>query len=391
MEAARRQAAQPRRARQLGRVDQLLRQARVRPAAVHRGLGRPRRVDQPGRLRQGIWRGRGLGLVRARHQPARHGPANRDHRVHQCRPDGRPGHGQHGRRPVQGLQRLLGHVLDVRLVLIPQVRPDAPLQPARPGLRAEAGQGALDRRPCRSRDGRGLAHPLRHLRHRRDAALPRGPRDRSPSVGIQRGPRRPGRGAVNVSAHRRAAPDAAGDRAARPRGAGHAVALRGGPRRLRDARLQARPAASGGTVFVQGTMSTANLVKVLPQLDERGLNVKIVACISPQLFRMQDAAYRDATVSLADRWDGMAITNRAFKLMNDWVEGDLAARVLALIRLGRSLAHRRLARRGDRGGPSRPGAHRRGHRALRARARLTPRPPARDGRGRSVALAACGR
>ena len=80
----------------------------------------------------------------------------------------------------------------------------------------------------------------------------------------------------------------------------------------------------GGTVFVQGTMSTANLVKVLPQLDERGLNVKIVACISPQLFRMQDAAYRDATVSLADKWDGMAITNRAFKLMNDWVEGDLA-------------------------------------------------------------------
>jgi len=39
---------------------------------------------------------------------------------------------------------------------------------------------------------------------------------------------------------------------------------------------------------------------------------------------MQDAEYRDSVVSAADRWDGMAITNRAFKLMNDWVEGELA-------------------------------------------------------------------
>jgi transketolase len=57
-----------------------------------------------------------------------------------------------------------------------------------------------------------------------------------------------------------------------------------------------------GTVFVQGTTS-----------------------ISPQLFRMQDEAYRHATVSDADRWDGMAITNRAYKLMSDWVDGPIAA------------------------------------------------------------------
>lgn len=80
----------------------------------------------------------------------------------------------------------------------------------------------------------------------------------------------------------------------------------------------------GGTVFVQGTTTTANVVKSLPKLDELGLNVKIVACISPQLFAMQEEAYRSAVVSPADRWDGMAITNRAFKLMNDWVEGALA-------------------------------------------------------------------
>ena len=80
----------------------------------------------------------------------------------------------------------------------------------------------------------------------------------------------------------------------------------------------------GGTLFVQGTTSTANVVKVLPSLDERGLNVKIVACVSPQLFAMQDEAFRSATISTADRWDGMAITNRAWQTMRHWVEGPIA-------------------------------------------------------------------
>ena len=71
-------------------------------------------------------------------------------------------------------------------------------------------------------------------------------------------------------------------------------------------------------------MTTANVVKVLPQLDERGVNVRIVAAISPQLFRRQDRAYQDEICSDADRWDSMAVTNRAFKLMRDWVDGPIA-------------------------------------------------------------------
>jgi transketolase len=89
-----------------------------------------------------------------------------------------------------------------------------------------------------------------------------------------------------------------------------------------------REAAAGspcaGTVYVQGTITTANVVKVLPELERRGLNVRIVAAVSPQLFNMQDPEYRDRIRSEADRWDGMAITNRAFKLMRDWVDGPLA-------------------------------------------------------------------
>jgi len=90
-----------------------------------------------------------------------------------------------------------------------------------------------------------------------------------------------------------------------------------------------RPFRSGlpamGTVFVQGTTTTVNLVKALPDLDAAGINVKVVAAISPQLFRMQEAAYRDSVITPADRLDAMAITNRTVKLMRDWIEGPLGA------------------------------------------------------------------
>jgi len=87
----------------------------------------------------------------------------------------------------------------------------------------------------------------------------------------------------------------------------------------------ARPGSpSAGTVYVQGTVTTANVVKILPELDRAGINVRVVAAISPQLFRRQDATYRDRICSASDRWDGMAITNRAFKLMTDFVDGPVA-------------------------------------------------------------------
>ncbi len=81
----------------------------------------------------------------------------------------------------------------------------------------------------------------------------------------------------------------------------------------------------GGTVFVQGTSTTVNLVKLLPELDRAGLNVKVVAAISPQLFQLQDAAYRERVASTADRWDAMSITHRALRLMADWIAHPIVA------------------------------------------------------------------
>jgi transketolase len=80
-----------------------------------------------------------------------------------------------------------------------------------------------------------------------------------------------------------------------------------------------------GTVFVQGTMTTANLVKILPQLDEAGLNVKIVAAISPQLFALQDDAYRASVATPGERLDAMVISNRARRVMRDWIDHPVVA------------------------------------------------------------------
>ncbi len=79
----------------------------------------------------------------------------------------------------------------------------------------------------------------------------------------------------------------------------------------------------GGTVFVRGTMPTHNLVKVLPELARSGLNVKVVAAISPQLFRSQDSLYRESVQSPADSVDSMVVTSGAFKLMHHWADGPI--------------------------------------------------------------------
>jgi transketolase len=79
----------------------------------------------------------------------------------------------------------------------------------------------------------------------------------------------------------------------------------------------------GGVVYVRGTMPTRNLISVLPDLDRLGVNVRVVAAISPQLFARQPLSYRSSVVRPAGRLDAMVITNGAFKLMNDWADGPL--------------------------------------------------------------------
>lgn len=80
----------------------------------------------------------------------------------------------------------------------------------------------------------------------------------------------------------------------------------------------------GGAIIVQGTSAMASVVKILPELDTRDLNVKIVYAASPQLFALQPKEYQDQVLSPADRVDSTVITTGARWLMHDWLFNKVA-------------------------------------------------------------------
>lgn len=80
----------------------------------------------------------------------------------------------------------------------------------------------------------------------------------------------------------------------------------------------------GGCLIVQGTSVTANVLKILKELDREKLNVKIVAAISPQLFALQSEGYQSKIISTADRMDSTIICNRSRRVTRDWIFNPLA-------------------------------------------------------------------
>jgi transketolase len=103
-----------------------------------------------------------------------------------------------------------------------------------------------------------------------------------------------------------------------------------------------------GYVIAQGSSSTFNLVSVLPRLEQAGVNVKVIAAISEELFDRQPEAYRNAVLPAAARQDLMFVssgTRRMWPLRNvgpladdysltadwdnQWLTGGLEADVIA--------------------------------------------------------------
>ena len=103
-----------------------------------------------------------------------------------------------------------------------------------------------------------------------------------------------------------------------------------------------------GYVIAQGSSSTVNLVKVLPKLEAAGVNVKVIAAISEELFDRQPQAYRDSVLPPEARYDLMVVstgTRRMWPLRNlgpltdeysltsdfdnSWRSGGLEAEVIA--------------------------------------------------------------
>jgi transketolase len=103
-----------------------------------------------------------------------------------------------------------------------------------------------------------------------------------------------------------------------------------------------------GHIVAQGASATFNLVKVLPKLQQAGINVKVISAVSEELFDHQPASYRNAVLPDAARQDLMFVmsgTRRMWPLRNvgaqadeysmtadwgnDWLTGGLEADVIA--------------------------------------------------------------
>ncbi|MCS5643030.1 MAG: hypothetical protein NZ807_07170, partial [Dehalococcoidia bacterium] len=63
-----------------------------------------------------------------------------------------------------------------------------------------------------------------------------------------------------------------------------------------------------GVVVSQGSSSTVNLVSVLEKLEAAGVNVKVIAAISEELFDRQPKSYRDTVLTDAEKFDLMVVT-----------------------------------------------------------------------------------
>jgi transketolase len=63
-----------------------------------------------------------------------------------------------------------------------------------------------------------------------------------------------------------------------------------------------------GYVVTQGSSSTVNLVSVLPRLEQVGINVKVIAAISEELFARQPEAYRQSVLPSQALYDLMVVS-----------------------------------------------------------------------------------
>ena len=63
-----------------------------------------------------------------------------------------------------------------------------------------------------------------------------------------------------------------------------------------------------GYVVVQGASATNNLMSVISQVDESGINVRIISAISEELFRAQSKSYQDTVLPDSAKFNMMVIS-----------------------------------------------------------------------------------
>jgi transketolase len=82
----------------------------------------------------------------------------------------------------------------------------------------------------------------------------------------------------------------------------------------------------GGLLLAQGTSAVSETVKLLESgaFEANGLNVKIVAVPSWDLFRRQPAEFRKSLLPDRELMDSTVVANCARRLMRDWIANKIA-------------------------------------------------------------------
>ncbi len=107
-----------------------------------------------------------------------------------------------------------------------------------------------------------------------------------------------------------------------------------------------------GYVVVQGSSSTVNLLSALPRLESEGVNVRVIAAISEELFTRQSQEYQDSVLPAGGKYDMMVVTTGTRRMWpvqnagpltdeysltsdwdNQWLTGGTEADVIAEARL----------------------------------------------------------
>ena len=108
------------------------------------------------------------------------------------------------------------------------------------------------------------------------------------------------------------------------------------------------PGPRQGYVVCQGASATFNAVKIVPKLQDAGINVRIIAAVSEELFDRQPVSYRNSVLPDAARNDLMFVTGATRRMWplrnvgpltdeysmtadfhNEWLTGGLEADVIA--------------------------------------------------------------
>lgn len=107
------------------------------------------------------------------------------------------------------------------------------------------------------------------------------------------------------------------------------------------------PGPRHGYVVAQGSSSTVNLVGILPRLEQAGINVKVIAAVSEDLFDRQPESYRHAVLPPEAYYDMMFVSTGTRRMWpvrdsgpltdeysmtsdwdNQWLTGGLEAEVI---------------------------------------------------------------